>query len=66
MQKPVYVGNLLELPLQTGGHVLVDPKTITSVSPHRNHKEQSVVRCGGDIHFVSVDYETLRYWIARK
>lgn len=64
MRDPVYVGGLLELPLQSGRIALVDPKSITSVTEHRFYPDQTVVRCGrDDIHFVSVDIGTLRRWL---
>jgi hypothetical protein len=63
MREPIYVGTLLVLPLEGGRKAFVDPKSITSVTQHRTHEDQIVVRCGGDFHFVDVDIDTMHRWL---
>lgn len=65
---PEQIGHLMELPLENGDRVLIDPHTIVSVSAHRTRGDITVVRCAEGssytgLHFVTASYETVRDWL---
>jgi len=65
MRAPVFVGRLLSLPIEGGQEALVDPETVTGVTVHRSKPDITVVRTQREVHFVTVDFLTVRAWLGR-
>jgi hypothetical protein len=65
MRYPVFVGRLLSLPIEGGQEALVDPKTVIGVTVHRSKPDITVVRTHREVHFVTVDFPTVRAWLGR-